>query len=196
MQTTRWETVPIVSPFLAKPFGTSESPKGAKNRRHAMPSAARAVLRPPRLALRYSTRCAMATTVTGRRFGCLIFCLHLRSRADSDKTSGPTATRGSSHPLRFRVLLRSRAPPLPGVAGNLLVLHEHATRKGDRFILMTRLPFSRHAVCLRRPPLPSALHPSPEYGGDVIGKARSPGQLPALNGLTHELPLPGRDRRP
>ncbi len=39
----------IVSPFLAKPFGISKSPKGAKNWRHSMPSAARAVLRPPRL---------------------------------------------------------------------------------------------------------------------------------------------------
>ncbi len=34
-------------------------------------------------------------------YRCLLFCLRQRSRAGSDKTYGPTATRGSSHALRF-----------------------------------------------------------------------------------------------
>ena len=38
--------------------------------------------------------------MTLRRIGSLLFCLHPRSRATSDKTSGPTATRGSSYTAR------------------------------------------------------------------------------------------------
>jgi hypothetical protein len=59
------------------------------------------VLRPPRLrtALRYALRQRLPP-MTLRRIGSLLFCLHPRSRATSDKTSGPTATRGSSYTAR------------------------------------------------------------------------------------------------
>ena len=61
-------------------------------------------LRRPAFVLRPSRRStslrALPPTVTLRRVGCLLFCLHPRYHADSDKTSGPTATRGASHTAR------------------------------------------------------------------------------------------------
>ena len=83
---------------------------GAKNWRPLCLRRPALVLRQLRLALLSAKRCAKASTMTLRRFGSLMFCLHPRSRATSDKTSGPTATRGSSHTarqLRFRAFLCS-----------------------------------------------------------------------------------------
>jgi hypothetical protein len=61
------------------------------------------VLRQPGYA---SARRTLASTMTLRRFGCLMFCLRPCYRTDSDKTSGPPATRGSSHTTRPLALPR------------------------------------------------------------------------------------------
>jgi len=59
-----------------------------------MPSAPAFALR----SLRRATDAAHHSSHTGiRRFGCLTFYLRPRSRADSDKTSGPPTSRGFSH---------------------------------------------------------------------------------------------------
>jgi len=82
-------------------------PKGAKNWRHSLPPAARAVLRPPRL--RPSLRDALHHGSHNDWTPCretFCFVSACDNAADSDKTAGPKATRGSSHfvTLPLRVL--------------------------------------------------------------------------------------------
>ena len=69
------------------------------------PVAARAVLRPSRHA---TSRRAMTPTMTLRRVGCLVFCLHPRSRADSDKTPGSYGYSGVVALASLHVLLQGQ----------------------------------------------------------------------------------------
>ena len=88
--------------FLRNLLGHPSLQKEQKIGDGPLPSAAR--VRPASATAHYSASLRSARRLpqmTLRPVGCLMFCLRLRYRSDSDKTSGPRATRGSSHSLRF-----------------------------------------------------------------------------------------------
>lgn len=90
----------IASPFFAKPFGTPSLQKERKIGDGSLPSAARAVLRPPRLRIRFTTALGMAPTNDSTPCR-LPYASAPPTLAPWTPTKHPaTASRGSSRVLR------------------------------------------------------------------------------------------------
>ena len=140
--------------FLRNRLGHPSLQKEQKIGDGPLPSAAR--VRPASATAHYSASLRSARRLpqmTLRPVGCLMFCLRLRYRSDSDKTSGPRATRGSSHSLRFLCsfavsgVMVSFILGLPGsFAQPLMFFMARVTQGILRFILGNLPKFQTHKV--------------------------------------------------
>ena len=105
----------IVSPFFAK---REMDPSDFRSKKLATLYAFGGPRSPcvrPVSVLRFATHSNKGLPqMTGRRVGCPSFCLRFRSRSNSDKTRGPTATRGSSYIARPLPLPRLPCTPSLG----------------------------------------------------------------------------------